>query len=165
MPKTKIALALSAMPDTPPQTIIDLSKSAEDNGFAGVFMTEAGNDSLAYCIGVGAHTRTLKLGTAITNIYLRHPALLANEAAAVQEFTGGRFILGLGTGHREMNTILGIEMGEPMAKMREVVATLRKVATTSRILAIGSPISMPRMVFISRCPVPSPRMKRPPVNS
>ena len=55
MAKTKIALALSAMPETPPQTIIDLSKSAEENGFAGVFLTEAGNDSLAYCIGVGAH--------------------------------------------------------------------------------------------------------------
>jgi len=130
--KTKIALALSAMPDTPPQTIIDLSKEAEASGFSGVFITEAGNDSLAYCIGVGAHTRTVKLGTAITNIYLRHPALLANEAAAVQEFTGGRFILGLGTGHREMNTILGIEMGEPMAKMREVVGTLRKAIDGGR---------------------------------
>src|ERR1700733_14624146 len=123
--KTRIALALSAMPDTPPQTIIDLSKSAEDNGFAGVFMTEAGNDSLAYCLGIGPHTKTIKLGTAITNIYLRHPNLLANEAAAVQEFTGGRFILGLGTGHREGNSALGIDMGVPLTRMRETVKTLR----------------------------------------
>ncbi len=130
--KTRIALALSAMPDTPPQAIIDLSKSAEDSGLDGVFITEAGNDSLAYCIGIGAHTRNIKLGTAITNIYLRHPALLANEAAAVQEFTGGRFILGLGTGHRESNTLLGIEMGEPMAKMREVVTALRKAIEGGR---------------------------------
>ncbi|HLI81076.1 MAG TPA: LLM class flavin-dependent oxidoreductase [Candidatus Binataceae bacterium] len=134
MPQTKprIALALSAMPDTPPQTIIDLSKRAEESGFSGVFLTEAGNDSLAYCIGVGAHTRTIKLGTAITNIYLRHPVLLANEAAAVQEFTGGRFILGLGTGHREGNGALGIEMGVPMDKMREVVGTLRKLIDGGR---------------------------------
>ena len=129
---TKIALALSAMPDTPPQTIIDLARSAEDSGFAGVFLTEAGNDSLAYCIGVGARTSTIKLGTAITNIYLRHPLLLANEAAAVQEFTGGRFILGLGTGHREGNSALGIEMGVPMDKMREVVGTLRKMIDSGR---------------------------------
>src|ERR1700693_5329539 len=134
MPQTKprIALALSAMPDTPPQTIIDLSKRAEDSGFSGVFITEAGNDSLAYCIGVGAHTRTLKLGTAITNIYLRHPVLLANEAAAVQEFTGGRFILRLGTGHREGNGALGIEMGVPMEKMGEAVGTLRKLIDGGR---------------------------------
>ncbi len=121
----KIALAFGALPDTPPQTLIQLAKMAEDNGLAGVFITEAGNDSLAYCMGLGLHTRSIKLGTAITNIYLRHPILLANEAAAVQEFTGGRFILGLGTGHREANSALGIEMGEPMAKMRETVRTLR----------------------------------------
>ena len=130
--KTRIALALSAMPDTPPQTLIDLAKSVEDRGLAGVFITEANNDSLACCLGIGAHTRTIKLGTAITNIYLRHSALLANEAAAVHEFIGGRFILGLGTGHRESNTLLGIEMGEPMAKMREVVTALRKAIDGGR---------------------------------
>ena len=58
--------------------------------------------------------------------------LLANEAAAVQEFTGGRFILGLGTGHREGNGALGIEMGVPMEKMREVVGTLRKLIDGGR---------------------------------
>src|SRR5579885_2353827 len=122
----KIALAFSTLPDSPPATLIEWSKAAEDAGFAGVFMTEAGNDSLACSLALGLNTRRIMLGTAITNIYFRHPALLANEAAAVQEFTGGRFILGLGTGHREMNTILKIDMGDPMAKMRETVAAIRK---------------------------------------
>lgn len=122
----KVALAFSTLPDSPPATLIDWAKAAEDAGFAGAFMTEAGNDSLACSLALGLHTKRIMLGTAITNIYFRHPALLANEAAAVQEFTGGRFILGLGTGHREMNTILKIDMGDPMAKMREVVAAIRK---------------------------------------
>ncbi len=122
----KIALAFSTLPDSPPATLIEWSKAAEDAGFAGVFMTEAGNDSLACSLALGLNTRRIMLGTAITNIYFRHPALLANEAAAVQEFTGGRFILGLGTGHREMNTILKIDMGDPMAKTRETVAAIRK---------------------------------------
>ncbi len=122
----RIALAFSTLPDSPPATLIEWSKAAEDAGFAGVFMTEAGNDSLACSLALGLHTKRVMLGTAITNIYFRHPALLANEAAAVQEFTGGRFILGLGTGHREMNTILKIDMGDPMAKMRETVAAIRK---------------------------------------
>ena len=122
----KVALAFSTLPDSPPATLIDWAKAAEDAGFAGAFMTEAGNDSLACSLALGLHTKRIMLGTAITNIYFRHPALLANEAAAVQEFTGGRFILGLGTGHREMNTILKNDMGDPMAKMREVVAAIRK---------------------------------------
>lgn len=122
----KVALAFSTLPDSPPATLVDWAKAAEDAGFAGVFMTEAGNDSLACALALGLQTKRVMLGTAITNIYFRHPLLLANEAAAVQEFTGGRFILGLGTGHREMNTTLKIDMGDPMAKMREVVAAIRK---------------------------------------
>ena len=122
----KVALAFSTLPDSPPATLVDWAKTAEDAGLAGVFMTEAGNDSLACALALGLQTRRVTLGTAITNIYFRHPLLLANEAAAVQEFTGGRFILGLGTGHREMNTTLKIDMGDPMAKMREVVAAIRK---------------------------------------
>lgn len=126
----KIALAFSILPDSPLSTIVEWTKQAEDLGFDGVFMTEANNDSLACCLGLGFNTRRITLGTAITNIYLRHPNLLANETAALHEFTGGRFILGLGTGHRPSNAALGIDMGgiaDPMKKMRETVGTLRRM--------------------------------------
>jgi 5,10-methylenetetrahydromethanopterin reductase len=126
----KIALAFSTMPDSPLSTIVEWTKQAEDAGFDGVFMTEANNDSLACCLGLGFNTHRITLGTAITNIYLRHPNLLANEVAALNEFTNGRFILGLGTGHRPGNAALGIDMGStsgPMKKMRETVATLRRM--------------------------------------
>jgi alkanesulfonate monooxygenase SsuD/methylene tetrahydromethanopterin reductase-like flavin-dependent oxidoreductase (luciferase family) len=126
----KIALAFSIMPDSPLSTIVEWTKQAEDAGFDGVFMTEANNDSLACCLGLGFNTRQIALGTAITNIYLRHPNLLANEVAALHEFTHGRFILGLGTGHRPSNAALGIDMGspsDPMKKMRETVAALRRM--------------------------------------
>ena len=122
----KIALAFAALPDCMSQSLIEWTKAAEDAGLDGVFITEAGNDSIAYALALGMQTRRIRLGTAITNIYLRHPILLANEAAAAHEFTGGRFVLGLGTGHREMAAALGIEMKDPMAKMREVVGVLRK---------------------------------------
>jgi 5,10-methylenetetrahydromethanopterin reductase len=126
----KIALAFSIMPDSPLRTIVEWTKQAEDTGFDGVFMTEANNDSLACCLGLGFNTSRITLGTAITNIYLRHPNLLANEAAALHEFTSGRFILGLGTGHRPSNAALGIDMGaplDPMKKMRETVSALRRM--------------------------------------
>lgn len=126
----KIALAFSIMPGSPLSTIVDWTKQAEDEGFDGIFLTEANNDSLACCLGLGFNTRRITLGTAITNIYLRHPNLLANEVAALHEFTKGRFILGLGTGHRPANAALGIDMGartDPMKKMRETVATLRRM--------------------------------------
>jgi 5,10-methylenetetrahydromethanopterin reductase len=123
----KTALAFSVMPDSPIEKIVEWSRDAEAIGFAGIFMTEATNDSVACSLALGMKTQRIGLGTAITNIYLRHPTLLASEAATVHQFTGGRFILGLGTGHGESNSRLGIEMGQPMVKMRETVATLRKM--------------------------------------
>jgi 5,10-methylenetetrahydromethanopterin reductase len=128
----KVALAFSSLPDAPPSALIAWAREAEEAGLAGVFMTEGGNDALACSLALGMSTSRIKLGTAISNIYLRHPMLLAHEAAAVQEFTGGRFILGLGTGHREGNSALGIEMGEPLAKMRETVKTLRSLLDGGR---------------------------------
>ena len=77
----KIALAFSIMPDSPLHTIVEWTKQAEDAGFDGVFMTEANNDSLACCLGLGFNTRRITLGTAITNIYLRHPNLLVFDEA------------------------------------------------------------------------------------
>jgi 5,10-methylenetetrahydromethanopterin reductase len=131
----KVALAFSIMPDSSLSTIIDWARTAEDAGFDGIFITEANNDSLACSLAIGNQTKRVRLGTAITNIYLRHPNLLANEAATVHELTGGRFILGLGTGHREGNSALGIDMGgqtDPMKKMRATVATLRKMIDGGR---------------------------------
>jgi 5,10-methylenetetrahydromethanopterin reductase len=128
----QFAVAFAALPDCPPRTLIEWTKQAEDAGLAGVFITEGGNDAIATALALGLNTSRIKLGTAISNIYLRHPILLANEAATVHEYTGGRFILGLGTGHREMNSQLGIEMTDPMKKMRETVGTLRKSIESGR---------------------------------
>ena len=131
----KTALAFSIMPDSPIRTIVEWTKAAEDAGFDGVFMTEANNDSRACSLALGFNTRKMRLGTAITNIYLRHPNLLANEVAAVHEFTDGRFTLGLGTGHRESNGLIGIDMGgptDPMKKMRDTVGVLRTMLEGGR---------------------------------
>jgi 5,10-methylenetetrahydromethanopterin reductase len=128
----KIALACTILPDAPPARLIEWARAAEDAGFSGVFTTEANTDGLACAMGLALNTKRIKLGTAIANIYLRHPNLLANEAAAVQEFTGGRFILGLGTGHREGNSALGIDMGVPLDKMRETVKTIRTMLDGGR---------------------------------
>src|SRR5215469_14460413 len=58
----KIGLAFSIMPDSPLSTIVEWTKQAEDAGFDGVFMTEANNDSLACCLGLGFNTRQIALG-------------------------------------------------------------------------------------------------------
>ncbi len=121
----RIAVAFSPLRDAPPADILAWSQRAEALGFEGVFIPESFNDSLAYAQAVAHATSRLRVGTGITNVYLRHPTLLAQQAAAVQEFSGGRLLLGLGVGHRPVNASLGIDMGDPLAKTRDVIATLR----------------------------------------
>jgi alkanesulfonate monooxygenase SsuD/methylene tetrahydromethanopterin reductase-like flavin-dependent oxidoreductase (luciferase family) len=121
----RIALSVSPLRDALPADIVDWSRRAETRGFEAVLVPESFNDSLAYAQAIAAATTRLKVGTAITNIYLRHPSLLAQQAAAVQAFSGGRLLLGLGVGHRVVNASLGIEMGDPLAKLRAVIETLR----------------------------------------
>ncbi len=43
-------------------------------------------------------TSTIELGPLVVNVGNRHPAILANSVATVQQISGGRFVLGLGAG-------------------------------------------------------------------
>lgn len=123
------ALAFSPLRDASPRDLVAWSRRAETLGYEAVFVPESYNDSLAYAEAVALATSRLRVGTAITNVYLRHPTLLAQQAAAVQEFSGGRLLLGIGVGHRVVNASLGIDMGNPLAKIRDVIGTLRAAWT------------------------------------
>ena len=98
------------------------------------FIPESFCDSLAYAQAVALATTRLAVGTAITNVYLRQPTLLAEEAAAVQAFSGGRLRLGIGVGHRAVNEPLGIQMDDPLGKIRSncEALTFKAVASPPR---------------------------------
>src|SRR2546430_6506418 len=121
----RIALAFSPLRDASPRDVVAWSGSAEERGYEAVFIPESSCDSLAYAEAVALATRRLRVGTGITNVYLRRPTLLAARAAAVQEFSGGRLLLGVGVGHRAVTEPLGIDMSDPLGTMRQVIGTLR----------------------------------------
>jgi F420-dependent oxidoreductase-like protein len=57
-------------------------------------------------------TRRLRLGTLVTGIHYRHPAVLANMAATIDILSGGRLELGIGAGWNELESgAYGIELG------------------------------------------------------
>jgi len=57
-------------------------------------------------------TSRLRLGTLVTGIHYRHPAVLANMAATLDIISAGRLELGLGTGWNEQESnAYGIELG------------------------------------------------------
>lgn len=57
-------------------------------------------------------TTRLRLGVLVTGIHHRHPAVLANMAAAVDIISGGRLELGIGAGwNEEESAAYGLELG------------------------------------------------------
>jgi F420-dependent oxidoreductase-like protein len=57
-------------------------------------------------------TTRLRLGTMVTGIHYRHPAVLANMAATIDIISGGRLELGVGAGwNEEESGAYGIELG------------------------------------------------------
>ncbi|NKY60758.1 LLM class F420-dependent oxidoreductase [Nocardia flavorosea] len=57
-------------------------------------------------------TERLRLGTMVTGVHYRHPAVLANMAATLDIISGGRLELGIGAGwNEEESGAYGIELG------------------------------------------------------
>ncbi len=59
-------------------------------------------------------TRRVRLGTLVTGVHYRHPAILANMAATLDIVSGGRLELGIGAGwNEEESGAYGIALGTP----------------------------------------------------
>lgn len=70
-------------------------------------------------------TTTLRVGTLVLNNDLRHPAVLAREAAAVDLLSDGRFELGIGAGHAEPEyRSIGLPFDRPPVRVERLVEAL-----------------------------------------
>ena len=117
------ALALAAAAGRRAATV-DLAKEIERRGFSGIYCASFG-DAIGLCTSMAHATSTIRFGTSITPIYLKHPFDLAQQAAYIHEVSGGRFDLGLGVSHGPANERLGVPTGKPLSDMRHYVEQLR----------------------------------------
>jgi probable F420-dependent oxidoreductase len=107
---------------------VALARRAEAAGFDSVWTTEFYNRNGFVWLGaVAAATRRVKVGTGICYAYMRTPVLNAAAAMDIDEISGGRMILGLGSGTKSMNEGWYGMPFEPRsaAKMKEAVALIR----------------------------------------
>jgi alkanesulfonate monooxygenase SsuD/methylene tetrahydromethanopterin reductase-like flavin-dependent oxidoreductase (luciferase family) len=67
---------------------------------------------------IAARTSRIRLGVLVSSNTFRHPALLLKEAVTVDHISGGRLILGLGTGwHEDEHRRYGIDLPEPRERV------------------------------------------------
>lgn len=66
-----------------------------------------------------------RLGIGVTDASRRNPAVTAQAAATLHLLTGGRAILGIGTGARVSNEPYGVDWSKPVSRFEEALATIR----------------------------------------
>ncbi len=99
---------------------IDLAKRLEDEGFDAVFSPSMA-DGMSLIEAIALKTSRIGLGTGIANIYMRHPFEYACAASAIHEFSGGRFVFGVGVSHGPVHSRFGLKIGKPLADVRTFV--------------------------------------------
>jgi probable F420-dependent oxidoreductase len=108
------------------------AKRLEEIGYDVVVTPEAGHDPFLPLTVIGEHTRTLKFGTAVAIAFPRSPMVTAQIAWDLQRFSGGRFLLGLGTqvkGHNERRYSTAWP-SPPGPRLKEYILTLRAIFKT-----------------------------------
>lgn len=104
------------------------AKAAESMGYESVWVTQLpdARDAALVLAAYGAATHRVTLGTGVLPIYTRHPTAMAQMAAALDEVTGGRFILGLGISHKAtVEGMWGLRIEAPVEAMREYFTIVR----------------------------------------
>jgi probable F420-dependent oxidoreductase len=112
----------------------ELYELAEAQAFDDLWTGEtAGPDGFTPLALAAAWTERLRLATGIVNPFTRGVPVLAQHAAALQDASSGRFVLGLGS---SSNVIVerwnGVPFAKPLSKMREALETLRPVLAGER---------------------------------
>ena len=114
--------------------LIRYAQEAEALGYEGFWLTEeSGKEAFATLAVLAQATRRIRLGTGIVNLYSRTPTLLAMSARTLHDLSGGRFVLGLGTGGIGfMERGHGIPIERPLQRARETIEIVRGLLSSKR---------------------------------
>ncbi|GAA3119072.1 5,10-methylenetetrahydromethanopterin reductase [Nonomuraea salmonea] len=99
---------------------------ADELGYEHCTFIESQNlcrDSTVMMALAAERTTRIKLGHAVTNPYIRHPAVLANTIATIDELSGGRAFLGIGAGGSAV-AMVG-RSARPLGELRDMVSFFR----------------------------------------
>ena len=114
------------------QAYAEQARRIEDAGYDSVITPEAGHDPFLPLMVVAEHTQRLKFGTGVAIAFPRSPFVTAQIAWDLQRFSGGRFILGLGTqvkGHNERRYSTAWP-SPPGPRLREYILCLKAIFKT-----------------------------------
>jgi len=135
--------------------ILELSTHCEQTGWDGVYFADhfmpnsQGPEPLdgpmlecwSVIAALAAVVPRVRLASLVSSVTYRHPAVLANIAAAIDQISGGRLTLGIGAGWQlNEHAVYGIELGtvrERLDRLAEAAQVLRSLLSQPRTTFTG----------------------------
>jgi F420-dependent oxidoreductase-like protein len=104
-------------------------RHADRLGFDSVYTTQvAAREALILLTAYASVSERVRLGTGVVPIFSRTPVAMAQAAATIDEFSGGRMVLGLGVSHQvTVENWFDTKIERPVTQMREYAAIVRAI--------------------------------------
>ena len=100
----------------------------EAAGYDGLWSAETAHDPFLPLVLAAEHTERAELATGIAVAFARNPMVLAHAAHELNDFAGGRLLLGIGSQVRpHIERRFSERWSEPVSRMREYIAALRAI--------------------------------------
>src|SRR3954447_22774810 len=120
-------------------------QEAERLGYDSVWTAEAyGSDAATILAWIAAQTSKIKIGAAVFQMPARTPAMTAMTAATLDQLSGGRMLLGLGSsGPQVSEGWHGVRFPPQLKRTREYFDVVRKALARERVTYEGETIVLP----------------------
>src|SRR6185436_19982988 len=127
------------------QDQLEIVQEAERLGYDSVWTAEAYGSDAATILGwLAGQTSTIKIGSAILQMPARSPAMTAMTAATLDQLSGGRMLLGIGSsGPQVAEGWHGQRFARQLQRTREYVGVVRKALARERLEFHGETLELP----------------------
>lgn len=132
--KVKFGVLLP-IPTTPANKLINIAKINENAGFDSIWVPDhllfipygITPNALVLLSAISSVTNKVLLGTSVSDPHRIHPAVFAQMLASLDQISGRRVILGLGTGEAMNLDPFGINWDKPISRLLEFVEIMRRL--------------------------------------
>jgi 5,10-methylenetetrahydromethanopterin reductase len=127
-----------------PTETVECVRLAEQAGYESAWIVEGhGGDQFSLLTACAFATNHIRLGTAISSVFVRTAPTIAMAAACVDHFSNGRFVLGLGSSHKvQVEIEHGIRYADPVTRVRETVEVVRALLRDGAVSFRGKTITI-----------------------
>ncbi len=126
---SKLGFVLPYWADVSLDDLLHFSKLGDDLEYDSVWVPEMwGRDAFSLISTIASNTEKIKFGTAVISVYSRSPALIAQTAATIDEYSSGRMMLGIGMSTVYLNENWhSMKFENPLLRTKECVEVIKEI--------------------------------------